>query len=75
MRERDLMRQYDPDSPSAVLAHLAYHAPGHHRSLKPMDFSQKSIKERILQVSDDMRRMMDQIGSAPRDAALAYLTI
>ena len=70
-RERDLMRMLDPDSPSAILAHLAYRAPGHQRSLKPLDYSRVSLAERIVQGRLDMTAMLARLPDAPRTEALA----
>jgi len=73
MRERDLMRRLDPDGPSAILAHLSYRAPGHQRSLKPLDYSRESLEERIIQGRLDMTAMLARLRSAPRTEPLAYL--
>jgi NTE family protein len=74
-RERELMRRLDPGSPSAILAYLAYRAPGHQRTLKPLDFSPASIEERVRQGRADMASMLDRLAAAPRDAPLACLTL
>jgi NTE family protein len=74
MRERELMRRLDPGGPSAILAHLAYRAPGHQRSLKPLDYSRASIGERIIQGQLDMTSMLARLAEAPRTEALAYLS-
>lgn len=72
-RERALLRRCDPKSPSAILAHLAYRAPGHERSLKPLDFSTRSIDERRRRGREDAEAMLPRIIAAPRGEPLAYL--
>ena len=72
-RERALLRSIDPDSPSAILAHLAFRAPGYQRALKALDYSHASIEERIRQGRADMDALLPRLASAPRDQALAYL--
>jgi NTE family protein len=72
-RERALLRRVDPASPSAILAHLAYRAPGHQRSLKPLDFSERSITERRRQGWFDAETMLPRIAAAPRDEPLVYI--
>jgi NTE family protein len=74
-RERELLRRLDPESPSTVLAYLAYRAPGHQRTLKPLDFSDRSIEERAAQGRVDMTAMLDKLATAPRDRPLAWLTL
>lgn len=75
LRERSLLRRFDPQSPSAILAHLAYRAPGHQRSLKPLDFSRASLEERIDQGRKDATAMLARIAEAPHDAPLAHLQL
>ena len=72
-RERALMRRLDPDGPSAILAHLAYRAPGHQRALKPLDYSRASLAERRRQGRADMTAMLARVATAPRTEALVYL--
>ena len=60
-RERALARRLDPSSPTAVLAHVAFRAPPHQRSLKTIDYSRASIKERSEQGSSDMAAMLARI--------------
>jgi NTE family protein len=73
-RERELLRQINPASPPAILAHLAYRAPGHQRGLKSLDYSRISIEERISQGRSDIDAMLPRLASAPHDQALAYVT-
>ena len=72
-RERELLRKQDPKSPSVILAHLAYHPPGSQRSLKPLDFSERSLRERADQGALDMSQMLQRINDAPLDDAFVYL--
>lgn len=72
-RERDLLRKHDPASHSSILAHLAYRPPGTQRALKGLDFSARSLRERIAQGAEDMERMLERIDSAPRDQPVCYL--
>jgi NTE family protein len=73
-RERELQRQVDPDLPPAILAHLAYRAPGHQRGLKSLDFSQTSLDERIEQGIADVNALLPRLAQAARDQALAYVS-
>jgi NTE family protein len=57
-RERALLRRLDPESPPAVLARLAFRAPGHQRALKTLDFSRASIDERIDQGRSDAEALL-----------------
>jgi NTE family protein len=75
VRERSLLRRLDPESPSAILAYLAYRAPGHQRALKPLDFSRASLDERVEQGRADAASMLARIAEAPRDAPLAHLLL
>lgn len=72
-RERELVRQRDPDSSSAILAHMAYQAPGTQRTLKALDFSARSLRERTKSGVDDMGRMLQRIEDAPSDQPVCYL--
>ena len=72
-RERTLIREVDPTSPPAILAHLAYLAPGHQRTLKPLDFSVTSLRERRDRGRRDAEDLLPRLAAAPRDAALAYI--
>jgi len=60
-RERALACRLNPSSPTAVLAHVAFRAPPHQRSLKTIDYSRASIKERSEQGSRDMAAMLARI--------------
>lgn len=72
-RERRLLRQAEPGTPAGLLMHLIHHPPTHQRALKALDFSGTAIEERSGQGRDDMRAMLDRLGSAPRDEALAVV--
>lgn len=72
-RERELVRSVDPDSYPAILAHLAFRAPGHQRGLKALDFSRAAIDDRIRQGRAEMDDLLLRLAAAPRDQALAYL--
>ena len=72
-RERDLLRKHEPDSHSSILAHLAYHPPGTQRTLKALDFSARSLRERAEKGAEDMGRMLQRIEDAPRDQPVCYL--
>ncbi|MBM3603581.1 MAG: patatin-like phospholipase family protein [Alphaproteobacteria bacterium] len=72
-RERELVRQRSPESPSSILAHLAYQAPGHQRGLKTLDFSSRSIKERAAKGRSDFEAMLPRLHAAPQNRPLAYL--
>lgn len=72
-RERDFLRKHDPDSPSSILAHLAYHPPGTQRTLKALDFSARTLRERAQKGEEDMGRMLHRIRDAPRDQPTCYL--
>jgi NTE family protein len=72
-RERELLRKLDPNSPPAILAHLAFRAPGHQRGLKALDYSQASIEERIKQGRAAIDALLPRLARVPRDRALAYL--
>ncbi|WP_291094988.1 patatin-like phospholipase family protein [Hoeflea sp.] len=72
-RARDLLRKHDPDSPSSILAHLAYRPPGTQRALKALDFSARSLGERTQQEAEDMGRMLQRNREAPRDQPFCYL--
>jgi NTE family protein len=73
LRERGLLRQLDAESPSSILAHLAYRPPGTQRALKALDFSQRSLGERVRQGSEDMERMLNRVREAPHDSPLCYI--
>jgi NTE family protein len=72
-REWDLLRAQDPGWPSSILAHLAYRAPGSQRTLKPLDFSARSLRERAEAGAADMSVMLRRIADATLDDALVYL--
>jgi NTE family protein len=72
-RERALARRLDPSSPTAVLAHVAFRAPPHQRSLKTIDYSRASIKERSEQGSSDMAAMLARIEAERWNQPLALL--
>jgi NTE family protein len=72
-RERELLRSGDAGAPPAILAHLAFRAPGYQRGLKALDYSRSSIEERIAQGHADMDKLLPRLAMAPRDQALAYL--
>ncbi|MBQ2260520.1 MAG: patatin-like phospholipase family protein [Loktanella sp.] len=71
--ERQLIRQHNPDSPSAILAHAAYHPPGTQRTLKALDFSARSLQQRVQAGAQDMGQMLQRIENAPRDQPICYL--
>lgn len=73
IRERELMQQHDANVPSSILAHLAYQAPGHQRGLKSLDFSSRSLAERMRRGRADFDVMLPHLHTAPHDAPLAYL--
>jgi NTE family protein len=64
------MRRVHPDGPSAILARLAYRAPGHQRSLKPLDYSRPSLEERVIQGRADIDVMLRRLAAASRTEAL-----
>lgn len=72
-RERALLRRLDQDSPGAVLAHLAYDAPAHQRSLKALDFSGAALAERARQGRADVAALREALRGAPHDQALAVI--
>ena len=72
-REWDLLRKHDPDRPPSILAHLAYRPPGTQRTLKPLDFSERSLRERAEQGAADMSQMLQRLVNVPLDDALVYL--
>jgi NTE family protein len=72
-RELDLLRRLEPGRPGSILAHLAYRAPGSQRSLKALDFSQRSLRERAAQGAADMNLMLHRIVRETADNGLAYL--
>jgi NTE family protein len=54
--------------PAVTIAQLAFRAPGHQRTLKPLDFSPASLDERIRQGAIDMEAMLRRL---ERDAPVA----
>lgn len=68
-RQRALLRRLDPDGPSAVLAHLAYNAPPHQRSLKALDFSAAALAERTRQGRSNMAALRDALQGVPRSTS------
>ncbi len=72
-RERDLLRRLDPESPPAILAHLAYDAPSHERSLKALDFSATALKERAAQGRRAVAALRGALHEAPTDRPLAVV--
>lgn len=73
-RECELLRRLDPASPAAALAHLALRAPGHHRTLKPLDYSRASLEERVRQGRADADRALRRLAETPRGTPFAYVT-
>ena len=74
-RERSLLRQLDPRSPAAVLAHLAYDAPSHQRSLKALDFSSASLTERAQQGRADVVTLRSALRDVSWDQALSVVRL
>lgn len=72
-RERALLRRLDPESPGAILAHLAYDAASHERSLKALDFSAMTLAERARQGRDDVVALRAALREAPRTEALTLV--
>lgn len=72
-RERDLRRRLDPEDPPAILAHLAYDAPAHERSLKALDFSTTALRERAAQGRRAISALRSFLHRAPRTQALAVV--
>ena len=66
-REWDVLRKHVPDRPSSLIAHLAYSPPGRQRTLKPLDFSERSLGERAEAGAADMNVMLRRIVDAPLD--------
>lgn len=73
IRERRLMRRIDPSSPAAILGHLAFQPPGHQRTLKSLDYSQRSIEERVRQGQTDAAALLARLRTASRTDSLAYV--
>ena len=73
-RERELLRRFQPESPSVALGHLALRAPGHQRTLKPLDFSRASLNERTRQGYEDADLVLRRLAETPRGEAFAYIT-
>ena len=67
-RERSLLRRLDPESPPAVLARIAFRAPGHQRALKSLDFSRASVDERIAQGRADAEALLARLDEVAWDA-------
>jgi NTE family protein len=74
-RERDLLGRLGPEDPPAILAHLAYDAPGHERSLKALDFSATALEERAGQGRRAVAALRDALSRAPTDRALAVVRL
>jgi NTE family protein len=72
-RERALGRRLDPDGPGAILAHLAYDAAAHERSLKALDFSATALAGRARQGRADAAALRAALRQAPHDEALAVV--
>jgi NTE family protein len=72
-RERALFARAEPGAPPAILAHLAYRAPGHQRALKGLDYSAASLAERADAGRADMAAMLPRVAAAPRTETLVYL--
>jgi NTE family protein len=72
-RERALARRLDPESPPAILAHLAYDAPAHERSLKALDFSATALGERAAQGRRAVAALRGILPQAPPERALTVL--
>ncbi|TFL16248.1 patatin-like phospholipase family protein [Jannaschia formosa] len=72
-REMDLLQRLDPERPASILAHLAYRAPGSQRSLKGLDFSERSLCERAAQGAADMESMLHRIARETADDGFVYL--
>jgi NTE family protein len=72
-RQRRLLRLARLDSPPVTVAHLAYAAPGHQRTLKPLDFSASSLDERARRGAQDMTDMLARLAVPRDDAPFTYL--
>lgn len=60
-RERALLHQLEASTPPAVLARLAFRAPGHQRALKALDFSRASIDERVACGREDAAMLLSRL--------------
>ena len=74
-RERELLRRLDPSTPAAIIAHLAYQAPAHERSLKALDFSVTALRGRVEQGRAHGAALHQSLQVMPADHALAVVRL
>ncbi|TDR85311.1 patatin-like phospholipase family protein [Enterovirga rhinocerotis] len=74
-REYGLRTEIVPDSPSVRLLHLAYQAPAHELSMKAIDFSPSSIRDRWAAGAMDLRTGFDRLNAAGPRPGLDYVTL